>query len=112
MIRRPPRSTLFPYTTLFRSLRFGLAIPARDLLSLAGAEAPRRGLQGEVEKSQAVHATAAHADHAGERLLSRRGLPPGLLQEEPGAVSLLRHRLRALCAPRSALGRAAQAVSF
>src|SRR3712207_8338679 len=32
MIRRPPRSTLFPYTTLFRSLgvlplRFGLALP-------------------------------------------------------------------------------------
>src|SRR2546428_5223113 len=26
MIRRPPRSTLFPYTTLFRSLRRGLAI--------------------------------------------------------------------------------------
>src|SRR2546430_1858410 len=25
MIRRPPRSTLFPYTTLFRSLRRGLA---------------------------------------------------------------------------------------
>src|SRR3712207_7120227 len=24
MIPRPPRSTLFPYTTLFRSLRFGL----------------------------------------------------------------------------------------
>src|SRR3712207_7423107 len=24
MIRRPPRSTLFPYTTLFRSLTFGL----------------------------------------------------------------------------------------
>src|SRR5437868_9599889 len=23
MIRRPPRSTLFPYTTLFRSLRIG-----------------------------------------------------------------------------------------
>src|SRR3712207_7812530 len=23
MIRRPPRSTLFPYTTLFRSLRYG-----------------------------------------------------------------------------------------
>src|SRR5256885_5154542 len=25
MIRRPPRSTLFPYTTLFRSLVIGLA---------------------------------------------------------------------------------------
>src|SRR3712207_7171459 len=24
MIRRPPRSTLFPYTTLFRSSRFGV----------------------------------------------------------------------------------------
>src|SRR5687767_15625412 len=32
MIRRPPRSTLFPYTTLFRSLRHGCARaqPARD----------------------------------------------------------------------------------
>src|SRR5437588_2117458 len=28
MIRRPPRSTLFPYTTLFRSLRVGLLEPA------------------------------------------------------------------------------------
>src|SRR3989442_14215941 len=26
MIRRPPRSTLFPYTTLFRSLTLGLAL--------------------------------------------------------------------------------------
>src|SRR5258708_8575483 len=25
MIRRPPRSTLFPYTTLFRSIHLGLA---------------------------------------------------------------------------------------
>src|SRR3712207_8673870 len=31
MIRRPPRSTLFPYTTLFRSQhhRHGAAVPAR-----------------------------------------------------------------------------------
>src|SRR3712207_8486867 len=28
MIRRPPRSTLFPYTTLFRSQRPGAAEPA------------------------------------------------------------------------------------
>src|SRR3712207_9468140 len=32
MIRRPPRSTLFPYTTLFRSL--GRVV--RDVLDLAG----------------------------------------------------------------------------
>src|SRR5438034_11170599 len=32
MIRQPPRSTLFPYTTLFRSLRFADAHVERDLL--------------------------------------------------------------------------------
>src|SRR2546429_4165733 len=37
MIRRPPRSTLFPYTTLFRSL--GVAGPPR-LLPPASANAP------------------------------------------------------------------------
>src|SRR3712207_8974041 len=31
MIRRPPRSTLFPYTTLFRS-RVGRVVGARDLV--------------------------------------------------------------------------------
>src|SRR5256886_4350556 len=43
MIRRPPRSTLFPYTTLFRSLSVGQPCPgvsvkivARD----AGSEVP------------------------------------------------------------------------
>src|SRR2546430_6204353 len=30
MIRRPPRSTLFPYTTLFRSPLVGLATQDRD----------------------------------------------------------------------------------
>src|SRR2546427_4864343 len=46
MIRRPPRSTLFPYTTLFRSLvsenvtqaimRFGEVRPKREDLFVAG----------------------------------------------------------------------------
>src|SRR5438093_251304 len=30
MIRRPPRSTLFPYTTLFRSRRHGPCVVARS----------------------------------------------------------------------------------
>src|SRR2546422_5000720 len=30
MIRRPPRSTLFPYTTLFRSYKFGEDLRAED----------------------------------------------------------------------------------
>src|SRR2546429_4039934 len=37
MIRRPPRSTLFPYTTLFRSLsRWTCRLSARTLLRAAG----------------------------------------------------------------------------
>src|SRR2546429_4569190 len=31
MIRRPPRSTLFPYTTLFRSLVAAVRIPVRHV---------------------------------------------------------------------------------
>src|ERR1035438_10890179 len=34
MIRRPPRSTLFPYTTLFRSLSAGGSLPLRIALDL------------------------------------------------------------------------------
>src|SRR3712207_7288790 len=34
MIRRPPRSTLFPYTTLFRSRNFGVVIVGNLLGSL------------------------------------------------------------------------------
>src|SRR3712207_7710081 len=39
MIRRPPRSTLFPYTTLFRSLDLALEEVLRDLDVDAGAVA-------------------------------------------------------------------------
>src|SRR5256885_16090691 len=34
MIRRPPRSTLFPYTTLFRSHHVGTRQEPRDLLGI------------------------------------------------------------------------------
>src|SRR5256885_12625295 len=47
MIRRPPRSTLFPYTTLFRSLlgRVHVALAAHDELGAAhGAVAPDLGV--------------------------------------------------------------------
>src|SRR5256886_6312185 len=38
MIRRPPRSTLFPYTTLFRSLRLRDEHLAHGRIHLAGDE--------------------------------------------------------------------------
>src|SRR4030067_3290071 len=48
MIRRPPRSTLFPYTTLFRS-------HTEERLNLVRAEIHRRLLDGPVELPQAYH---------------------------------------------------------
>src|SRR5258707_4733415 len=42
MIRRPPRSTLFPYTTLFRSLREGAGLAQRRN---AGALGGKRRVQ-------------------------------------------------------------------
>src|SRR5258706_5764503 len=52
MIRRPPRSTLFPYTTLFRSLHHFLRPAAlagdvgRQRLHVARVRAPRHLLVG------------------------------------------------------------------
>src|SRR3712207_8296434 len=43
MIRRPPRSTLFPYTTLFRSAL--LRLPARRGAASPGAAGAVRGLR-------------------------------------------------------------------
>ena len=35
MIRRPPRSTLFPYTTLFRSMRYDVTNALKNLYGVA-----------------------------------------------------------------------------
>src|SRR2546422_5599896 len=43
MIRRPPRSTLFPYTTLFRSPRSQRAPPGCPRGRLVQADHPDRG---------------------------------------------------------------------
>src|SRR4051794_41341218 len=40
MIRRPPRSTLFPYTTLFRS-KSALEVPGRDILLVSNYDQER-----------------------------------------------------------------------
>src|SRR2546426_7762929 len=39
MIRRPPRSTLFPYTTLFRSLFHGMLVEIQRSVGAIGLEA-------------------------------------------------------------------------
>src|SRR2546422_4159529 len=59
MIRRPPRSTLFPYTTLFRSSR---RVPAGDRLRI------RHAIEGVVD----LH----------------RGKPLGVIREQLGFANL------------------------
>src|SRR6266849_9548887 len=54
MIRRPPRSTLFPYTTLFRSSAIhadahGLAVVSRDLADGGRSEEHTSELQSRVD---------------------------------------------------------------
>src|SRR5258707_5594265 len=39
MIRRPPRSTLFPYTTLFRSVPVNVTTPDGNTLTITGFNA-------------------------------------------------------------------------
>src|SRR2546429_3153289 len=51
MIRRPPRSTLFPYTTLFRSGRWPSARPAR-WASPRGRESPGVARRSEEHTSE------------------------------------------------------------
>src|SRR3712207_878583 len=74
MIRRPPRSTLFPYTTLFRSRRpgdsrRGQAEPQRQ--SSRPADDPRGW--GQPGAARAARAKAGEVGAVGRRITSRRG---------------------------------------
>src|SRR3712207_9061995 len=75
MVRRPPRSTLFPYTTLFRS----------DVLLSAGD-------LGRVEQGLAKPAAQEAAAHRGARLVERgeqRRGAAGALEDFEAAHGLL-----------------------
>src|SRR3712207_8039049 len=72
MIRRPPRSTLFPYTTLFRSVYLALEgheLPlerAPQLEALGHLEAPgvERHLEGGDRKSTRLNSSHANISYA------------------------------------------------
>src|SRR2546430_10719641 len=66
MIRRPPRSTLFPYTTIFRSPRQARAGDAEEGAALPLREDRLRELRFLVRARQELHHPARVADRAAE----------------------------------------------
>src|SRR2546430_16029323 len=107
MIRRPPRSTLFPYTTLFRSVH-AVADRHPDLLLLRGIEGVEYG------EPRLAHLLARRfhlSAHLGAQLIAQLR---ELLEIGAGLVDLgaqLRARLLALGAHRAG-GLALQALSL
>src|SRR2546430_54710 len=98
MIRRPPRSTLFPYTTLFRSI----AAPDQEVALVAGDRAPvlvsGGDRQGLVEALRPVDLGTEHVctpatvdagtpGHAARRL-DRRGAVHAGCSEAQGDLAL------------------------
>src|SRR2546422_8478396 len=78
MIRRPPRSTLFPYTTLFRS---GRPRGDRDVRGHAAGARPRPLLAGRVREPRTRAAGDRSEEHTSE-LQSRLHLVCRLLLEK------------------------------
>src|SRR2546430_16563712 len=80
MIRRPPRSTLFPYTTLFRSQAAAVEAPAQqdtrteDRVRVERRESAEQGLQ---PVGMGVRERRENDRGFGEAV--RQGLPDGLV---------------------------------
>src|SRR3712207_7206974 len=71
MIRRPPRSTLFPYTTLFRSRDLGAALHGDDALDVDDLERRvRRRLHPDQRRVVADRAADVVRDRKSTRLNS------------------------------------------
>src|SRR2546430_11308965 len=91
MIRRPPRSTLFPYTTLFRSLRNDVRIEEVHRVQIEGRRRrrprPRSG-RGDRKSTRlnSSHSQISYAVFCLKKKAARRG-PLALL----GQVRLVHH---------------------
>src|SRR2546430_13431410 len=78
MIRRPPRSTLFPYTTLFRSSR----------LSLASASSCSVSWLGRLQQAEATLSEPRSEEHTSE-LQSQSNIVCRLLLEKKKTRSVM-----------------------
>src|SRR3712207_8963637 len=87
MIRRPPRSTLFPYTTLFRSRVRDLRLAQRDRREARSAlRAFRDAARG--RRARRLHGRGRSEEHTSE-LQSRQYLVCRLLLEKKKTILFL-----------------------
>src|SRR3989449_4252057 len=86
MIRRPPRSTLFPYTTLFRSLTI------KVLFAQPGLSIAEQGSRG---RAQLLGTSFAEYERAFREQLADMFAPGGFRSEEH--TSELQSRLHLVC---------------
>src|SRR3712207_9535261 len=82
MIRRPPRSTLFPYTTLFRSVEAFLAGDQARALEIYRSLLPAVDAMMGVANYGATTAKAARSEEHTSELQSRQYLVCRLLLEK------------------------------
>src|SRR2546428_3825407 len=82
MIRRPPRSTLFPYTTLFRSLLHDDPRPAAVDASEAGGAEPGDDVVVEAGRRRAVEEPVVRSEEHTSELQSRSDIVCRLLLEK------------------------------
>src|SRR2546422_8223217 len=87
MIRRPPRSTLFPYTTLFRSVREAEGEAARRLVVDRHLERHARGLDAGAGGFRRAQRSEEHTSE----LQSRLHLVCRLLLEKKKKKNMYRH---------------------
>src|SRR5688572_32023968 len=80
MIRPPPRSTLFPYTTLFRSIARALAANADIAIATTRIEAARADLR--IAKSAMLPVVSARSEEHTSELQSQSNLVCRLLLEK------------------------------
>src|SRR2546430_5706761 len=83
MIRRPPRSTLFPYTTLFRSVGRRVAERAVGLHDLGGVDVRRPAAGGERRRSEEHTSELQSQSNLVCRLLLEKKKRPRLLKPLP-----------------------------
>src|SRR3712207_8001188 len=97
MIRRPPRSTLFPYTTLFRS-RFSSCVVSASTLSVrssAGScsathqRAPRYSTEKRGRAGRSGHSRNRRSEEHTSELQSRQYLVCRLLLEKKKTNNLI-----------------------